>query len=99
MATSIANGATVETKAVFVKSFSGGNTTYRRLPFNIEVRTYPNETIGQYKRQTFFALVLGGGQNPDRANIWDTQQGEVYDAVEYHDVYPYTWPRIGETAD
>ena len=44
------------------------------------------------------ALTLGGGHKPGRANVWDETKGELYDAVEYHDVYPYTWPRIGETA-
>jgi len=96
MAHSIPNGATVETKAQFVKTFSGGKTYYRRLPFNIEVRTYPTQAKGG--RKTYFALTLGGGYTPGRANTWDQTwaDGEVYDAIEYHETYPATWPRIGE---
>jgi len=94
MPNSVANGSTVETKAIFVKSVSGGKTFYRRMPFNIEVRT--NNSTG--KRESYMALCLGGGGNPNRANSWDDPQGEQYDAVEYYDTYPANWPRIGETA-
>jgi len=97
MSHSIANGAVVETKAVFVKSFSGGVTTLRRLPINVENRTYPTQAKGG--RKSYLALILGGGHTPGRANDWDeTAQGEEYDAIEYHDTYPDTWHRIGETA-
>jgi hypothetical protein len=98
MAHALANGATVETKAIFVKSFSGGVSTYRRMPFNIETRTYPTKAKGG--RKTYMALILGGGHTPGRANAWDQTvfDGELYDAIEYYDVYPDSWPRIGETA-
>jgi len=98
MAHKLANGATVETKAVFVKSFSGGTTTYRRMPFNVEVRTYPTQVKGG--RKSYIALTLGGGHTPGRANNWDQTvfDGELYDSVEYYDTYPANWPRIGETA-
>jgi hypothetical protein len=85
-------GFDVETKAVFVKTTSGGKTYYRRCPFNIEVRT--DNATG--KRSTYMALALGGGHTPGRANTWDKDQGEVYDAVLYFDTYPSEWPRIGE---
>jgi len=84
----------VEVKAIFLRSVSNGKTKYRRAPFNIEVRT--DKSTG--KRATYMALALGGGHTPGRANSWDSQEGELYDAVEYYDSIPANWPRIGIVA-
>lgn len=88
---STVNGFDVETKAIFVKTTSNGKSYYRRCPFNIEIRT--DRATGV--RNTYMALCLGGGHTPNRANNWDRTDGEVYDAVEYYDTYPATWPKIG----
>lgn len=84
----------VETKAIFLRSVSQGKTKYRRAPFNIVVRT--NKSTGV--RKTYMELALGGGHTPGRANTWNDQEGELYDAVEYYDSVPSEWPRIGITA-
>jgi hypothetical protein len=91
MADTLVNGATVERKAVFIKSFSRGKTEFRRLPFDIEIRTWPTKAKGG--RKTFISFNYG--RRPDRANDAIGQKGEWYDAIEYYDVYPATWPKIG----
>ena len=94
MADSQPNGFDVEVKAIFLRTVSNGKTKFRRAPFNIEIRT--DKATG--KRSTYMALCLGGGHTPGRANTFEDVEGEVYDAVEYYDSIPSTWPRIGIVA-
>lgn len=94
MADNQVNGAEVIRKAVFLRSVSQGKTKYRRAPFNIVIRK--NNATGQSK--SYMELCLGGGHTPGRANTWDDQEGELYDAVEYYDSIPANWPRIGIVA-
>jgi hypothetical protein len=94
----MAKQAQVETKAVFVRSVAGGKTFYRKMPFTIEVRDYTvKDSTDTRGRQTYFNL--GNGPPPGRALAFNTSKGELYDAIEYFDVYPTTWPRVGLIAD
>ena len=94
MADNQTNGFDVARKAIFLRSVAQGKTRYRRAPFNIVIRT--NNSTGA--RSTYMELCLGGGHHPGRANTWDDSEGELYDAVEYYDSVPETWPKIGIVA-
>lgn len=93
----MAKQAKIETTAVFVKFSSGGNTKYKKMPFTIEVRDYAVKDSSDTRgRKTY--LNLGNGRPPGRALMMETGDGEIYDAVLYLDVYPDTWPRIGNVS-
>jgi hypothetical protein len=75
-------------KAIFVAKKitpSGDNpdgTQWRRADVNL------------VKRGTLTALEPNG-HTPGRARKFDTADGEVYDEVLFFDVWPDTWPQIG----